>query len=77
MKNIWNCINNKDWKIENKYGLFLFITTSISSVIGFVIWFALHFFILNKISWAICFTGYPGFFIGLIGGIIYLYHFVV
>lgn len=73
MERIWSYIHNKSWNTERKNHLFLFLTTLISSAIGFIIWYALHFFVLNKISWALCFTGYPGFFMGFFGGILYLF----
>ena len=73
MKFIWNHIANKNWKTKNKNYIFLFITTLLFSVIGFILWYALHFFTLNSITWAISFTGFSGYIIGLLGGIIYLY----
>lgn len=74
MKFIWQYIHNKKWQEERKTRMFLFLTIAFSSIAGLAVWYTLHFFALNKISWAICFAGYPGFFVGLIGGILYLYH---
>lgn len=73
MNKLWNYIHEKKWNLENKITLFLFVTTLLPATIGFFIWFILHFFVLNKITWALCFIGYPGYFIGLLGGILYLY----
>lgn len=73
MKLIWTLINSKEMSLAKKNSLFLILNTLIFSLIGFITWFAIHFFTFNKISWAICFTGYPGFFVGFVGGIIYLY----
>ncbi len=72
MKYIWTYIHNKNWTDTNKGRLFLLITTLLFSILGYGVWFAIHFFALDKIPWALVFTGYPGFFIGFVGGIIYL-----
>lgn len=73
MKLIWRYVNSLNIKFNNKIGIFLTATVFASSLAGLLIWYALHFFTFNTVTWAICFAGYPGFFVGLIGGVIYLY----
>lgn len=73
MRFIRNYVHHKKLNTSGRTRLFVFLTTLSSSLLGLVFWFVLHFFVLNEISWAICFAGYPGVFVGFIGGIIYLY----
>ena len=69
---LWNLINNMNFSTEGKVRLFLFLSTFMSGIIGFGVWFIIHFFALNKISWALCFITIPGILVGYIGGIVYL-----
>lgn len=77
MKSIWNYVHAKPWDEARKTHCFLFLNALLFAAVGLGVWFALHFFVLNTISWAICFTSYPGFFIGVLGGVLYLYRFPI
>lgn len=69
---LWNLINNLKFSTEGKVRLFLVLSTLLSGLIGFGVWFIIHFFALDKTSWALCFTTVPGILVGYIGGIVYL-----
>lgn len=69
---LWNLINNLKFSTEGKVRLFLFLSTFMSGLIGFGVWFIIHFFALNQVSWALSFTAVPGILVGYIGGIVYL-----
>lgn len=73
MNILWNYLKSKNINTQKANIFFLLINTLIAGIGGFFIWFIIHFFTLNKIAWALCFIGYPGFFIGLLGGILFLY----
>lgn len=73
MNIIWNFINSITANKKSKSYIFLTLTTAICALTGLAIWYFIHFFAFKEISWALCFAGYPGFFIGLIGGVLYIY----
>lgn len=73
MKSIWTLIHEKHWSFEKKVRYFLISTVLTFSCLGLLFWFALHFFVLNELIWAICFIVYFGFFVGFLGGAFYLY----
>lgn len=74
MKMIWKWINSLKIMKNNKTRLFLWIQILINLAIGAALWLIVgrHFF--PGIDWLICFMGYPAVFIGLFGGILYLYN---
>ena len=74
MKRLWNVINEMKMKKVAKIKLYLGALILINIVIGGAIWLILGRFILPGIDWLICFMGYPAVFIGLLGGILYLYN---
>ena len=53
--------------------IFLWLNTVFFGVIGFLVWLVLRNLNLNNWDWAVVFAGYPAFFIGILGGILYLY----
>lgn len=69
---LWNYINNFKISTEGKVRFFLTLSTLLSGLIGFGVWFVIHFFALDKTTWALCFTAVPGILAGYIGGIVYL-----
>ena len=73
MKTIWNIVQKLPVKTAGKYKFFLFTNMMFCSLIGFAVWLALHHFILNTWDWAVCFAGYSCFFIGFLGGLVFLY----
>lgn len=73
MKTIWNYLNKRNLSTRKKTRIFLLCTTLFFSLTGLLVWFFLHFFVLATLSWAVCFMGYPGLFLGLWGGILFLY----
>ena len=73
MKAIWKLSKKLLPTIISNIPLFLFLTTLFSSLMGYLVWYGIHFFLCNSTSAAICFIGYAGYFIGFLGGILYLY----
>lgn len=72
MSKLWSWIDGYKLTAEKKTRLFLFINSLIYSIIGFFVWLVVSSFALNKWYWALCFAGYPGFFIGYVGGFLFL-----
>ena len=73
MKTLWNFVNTLKLNTVHKNQVFLALSTAGSCLFGLLIWYLIHFFTLNTMPWLFCFISYPGFFIGIIGGVIYLY----
>lgn len=72
MERIWGILTKKEWASTHIVSLFLFCNIIVWSLVGIILWFIIHFFTLRSVEWAMCFTGYVGYFMGLIGGIIFL-----
>ena len=72
MSRLWKWVDKKEISNDAKSKLFLILNSLICSAIGFFVWIVVSRFALNTWGWAICFVGYPGFFIGYIGGFIFL-----
>lgn len=73
MKTLWNMVNQIDIKNTWKYNLFLLLFIIINLVLGACVWLLLGRLILPGTDWLLCFMGYPAIFVGLFGGVIYLY----
>lgn len=67
-------IKSNEEKTMKNEKLFLFLNTIAWAIIGFVLWCVVRLFALDCIEWAICFVGYPAFFIGIVGGVLYLWN---
>ena len=74
MKRLWNVINEMKMKKVAKIKLYLGALILINIVIGGAIWLTIGRIILPGIDWLLCFMGYPAIFMGLFGGILYLYN---
>ena len=74
MKSLWNTINKLHLTRECKIKLFLLFHTVICGLVGVLLWIPIHFYALNSAPWFFFFMGYPAVFIGVFGGIIYLYN---
>lgn len=72
MSRMWNWIDSKNLSDGAKANLFLFISSLISGAVGFIVWLIVSKYALNSWEWAACFVGYPGIFVGFIGGYIFL-----
>lgn len=72
MSVLWKWIDGKDFTEEGKIRFFLIFNCILFSLLGLLAWLIVSRFVLNTLIWAICFTGYPGFFVGFIGGYLYL-----
>lgn len=57
--------------VQEKRQIFLILNTLLFGVIGFFVWYVIHFFFLNRIDWLICFIGYPAVCLGYMGGLLY------
>lgn len=73
MKTLWNMVNQIHIKNTWKYNLFLLLFIFINLVLGACVWLLLGRLILPGTDWLLCFMGYPAVFVGLFGGVIYLY----
>lgn len=73
MKTLWNMVNQIDVKNTWKNNLFLVLFILINMVLGACVWLLLGRLILPGTDWLLCFMGYPAVFVGLFGGVIYLY----
>lgn len=73
MKTLWNMVNQIHIKNTWKYNLFLLLFIIINLVLGACAWLLLGRLILPGTDWLLCFMGYPAIFVGLFGGVIYLY----
>ena len=73
MKTLWNMVNQIHIKNTWKYNLFLLLFIIINLVLGACVWLLLGRLILPGTDWLLCFMGYPAIFVGLFGGVIYLY----
>ena len=73
MKTLWNMVNQIHIKNTWKNNLFLVLFILINMVMGACAWLLLGRLILPGTDWLLCFMGYPAVFVGLFGGVIYLY----
>ena len=73
MKTLWNMVNQIDVKNTWKNNLFLVLFILINMVLGACAWLLLGRLILPGTDWLLCVMGYPAVFVGLFGGVIYLY----
>ena len=73
MKTLWNMVNQIHIKNTWKTNLFLVLFILINMVLGACAWLLLGRLILPGTDWLLCFMGYPAVFVGLFGGVIYLY----
>lgn len=72
MSVLWKWISQRKLSRGNKARLFLLLNSLIYSVAGILAWLLVRKFALGTWDWALCFVGYPGFFIGYIGGFLFL-----
>ncbi len=70
MKSLWNYIEDKNWKAENKYKAAFFIMGSVFAFIGLFIWLIVSRWVLDSPAWAACFMGYPAM-LSLFFGFVY------
>ncbi|MDO4868676.1 MAG: hypothetical protein Q4A65_00080 [Bacillota bacterium] len=59
---------------KTKQILFILINCMVWCAIGYLGWESVGDQIIRNEYMALCFIGYPGFFLGLVGSIIYLYN---
>lgn len=74
MKQLWNVINGLEVRKDVKAKMFLWLLAVANILIGAGLWLLIGRIFLPGIGWLICFMGYPAMFIGLLGGLIYLYN---
>lgn len=74
MKRLWNIVNNFKTKSSIKIKLFLWLLVAANTVIGVALWLLIGRIFLPGIDWLMCFMGYPAIFVGMFGGILYLYN---
>lgn len=54
--------------------IFLLSSSIVFAILGLLVWFVAHFFVLDDITWMLCFMGYPAMFLGYLGGVLYLWN---
>ena len=74
MKTIWELIKQQKWEGKTKQYVFILSITLFWCLIGTVIWLLVGNRLCSENLYMIAFIGYPGFILGLIGSIIYLYN---
>ena len=52
--------------------VFLILNTVLWAVLGISVWAIISMFTIKEVIWCLVFMGYAGFFIGFLGGFIYL-----
>lgn len=72
MDKLWNWVDYKALSRDGKVRIFLCLNCLKYGFLGFVAWLLVSRIALGTVDWAICFVGYPGFFVGYLGGILYL-----
>ena len=72
MRWIWTEIEKRVTDRLVKQKLFLICNTLFFSLIGSFLWLITDLMFSIDWTWGVCLVGYPGFFIGYIGGIFYL-----
>ncbi|MGN0160084.1 MAG: hypothetical protein ACI4AQ_01715 [Lachnospiraceae bacterium] len=72
MSRLWEWVDKKNLSEQAKTGVFLFLNMVLYGVLGFLVWMVISRFTLSTLDWAVCFVGYPGFFIGYLGGFFFL-----
>ncbi|WP_026659903.1 hypothetical protein [Butyrivibrio sp. AC2005] len=73
MNRLWKAVNNLDISKESKNRVFLSVLTVVCMIAGCIIWVVIGRHFLAGVAWLFCFMGYPGVFIGIMGGTMYLY----
>lgn len=74
MSKMWNVVNDLDIKSNVKSIVFLLLLVVVNLGIGVGLWLLFGRIFFPGIEWLFCFMGYPAIFIGLFGGVIYLYN---
>lgn len=74
MKKLWNVVNDLDAKSGVKITVFLLILIVVNLGMGAGLWLLFGRIFLSGIEWLFCFMCYPAIFIGVFGGVIYLYN---
>lgn len=72
MSRLWKWIDVRKMSYKAKTRWFLFLNSLLYSAVGFFAWIIVSRFALDSWDWALCFVGYPGFFVGYIGGFLFL-----
>lgn len=73
MKEIWNFVNNANVGYKTKNTIFIGICIAIVFAIEKIVWTILCKYI-PQITWLSQLFGFPTFYIGFVGGIIYLFN---
>ena len=73
MELIWTFVNKTELKDASKRRLFLFLTTAVFALLGFLVWLVVRQHAFGNWAWSICFAGYPGVFFGYLGGAFFLF----
>lgn len=72
-KKIYEYVNEKVWDRQWETKIFLLCNMLFFMFVGGVAWLLLGRLIWPGLDALVCFIGYPGIFVGLIGGILFLY----
>lgn len=72
MSYLWNYMEKQNWSCEKKVNWFIRGNMILFGVLGLALWSVVQIFAFQTVEWMICFIGYPAFFLGCIGGILWL-----
>lgn len=72
MSKLWSWVDSKNLTREGKVRFFLFLNCSLYSLFGFLVWLLVSQFGLSTPDWSLCFVCYSVFFIGYVGGFVFL-----
>ena len=68
---LWQWLNDREWKSSAKTGIFIILYMILICIVGLSLWFPLSIW-FPGIDALVCIVGYPTYFVGYVGGIVYL-----
>lgn len=74
MKKLWNIVNGFKVKNTTKNEIYIMICMLSNLLFGGILWGIIGRFIMSGVVDLVCFMGYPAVFIGLYGGLFYLFN---
>jgi len=72
MQIIWDFTGRMRFPARMRTRMFLFLNISAFLMMGLLAWLLIETVTDLNLQWLICFLGYPGYFIGYIGGLFFV-----
>lgn len=73
MKKLWTIVNSLNIDADHKNTVYLLVLILVNAALGAALWGLAGRLLFPGIELLICFMSYPGIFLGLFGGILYLF----